>query len=257
MFPTDFDNHPPDHMPPLPKPHPNTKAPTSPSWLLWIWAVVLVVFVYLALVLRYHYRHPKSVSILQCTADTFSAELLRERVPVVCSAFDETSMYQTLSSADWKPSRSDEVYIRMQHFAPRFGEPRPIRAHTPDSASEPPTATTTRSLSDVRLLVQLRGVSRVWLVSPQELQRHQQSRKSSDANRDPEFVEIVLRPGHAVFVPFLWGLQVVREPGGELLSEDTSTATATASVSDCTYADIRWDNWVLEQMSAHRWIVGE
>ena len=240
----------------------------SPSRFLWLWAVVLFVAVYIALLLRYHYRHPKTMSILQCTATTFSSELLRERLPVVCSDFETTNTFETLAQPEWTPSSSADIFHNMQHFAPRFGQPQPIRLFTPPFSPSQTGATTSdttdtgsasdssvisvfdteRSLCEVRMLVQIRGESRVWLVCPQELERagKEAVAKTSQAKvehttSDADYIEIVLRKGQAVFVPFLWGVQVVRDPNE---NEPSSLC-----------ADIGWRNWILEKVSAHRLLV--
>jgi len=273
----------------------------SRTRFLWVWAIVLVVVVYIVLLLRYHYRYPKSISILQCTAGTFTSELLIERLPVVCSDFDATSMFDMLSRPDWSPDHSAELFRKMRHIAPRFGHPKPIQMHTPQPAPEPDANQATpaegtqmlsaakveRSLCDVRMLVQVKGVSRVWLVSPQELQNMSKTVQTTTkapyhppplAN-DVDYVEIVLRPGNAVFVPFLWGVQVVQHEkqtlpadeggkgygnagGGGADTTVTDQATAAADVSaaaaaaGCVIADVCWDNWVLAKLHVHRLLVG-
>ena len=115
------------------------------SSMLLIWTLLLLIIGYVALLLRYHYRTADSITILQCTADTFNSELLRERQPIVCEDMGKTAIFSVLRGAEITPDIQAEVFGNLGHFAPRFGRPRPIKriqlkcaqtSHTDNAISE-------------------------------------------------------------------------------------------------------------------------
>lgn len=187
------------------------------STIILCWALALLFIGYLVLLYRYHYRTPDTITILQCTADDFSPDLLNERQPVVCKGMGDTSVFATLrrssplslsATADitTDADHHQAVYTRLQHIAPWFSTPQPIRPVTPTPATTSPHPFR-QSQWEVRLLVQLHGTSRVWCVAPGGVSRDGPTGKDG-------FVEVVLREGDGVFVPFLWWYGVVGG-GGE------------------------------------------
>lgn len=196
--------------------------PLTTSSIVLLWAVVLVVLGYAGLLLRYHYRTPDTVTILQCTPETFHADLLRERQPLVCTGMDTTSVYADLR--DHLPAHDASIYARLRS-APWFGRGRPVRACPVDGPW-------TRTLCDVRWLVQVAGTSRVRIALP-----------DTTPNADPD-VEIVLREGDALAVPFLWQFQ--------MRPADTSTSESTPRAAPCRCMDVAWENQVLHGLT--RWL---
>ena len=187
----------------------------STSTLILLWAIALFIIGYLVLLYRYHYRTPDTITILQCTADDFSPDLLRERQPIVCRGMGDTTVFATLraslsSSTTASPvstADQDTVYSRLQHIAPWFATPQPIQV-----PSIPPSDQFQQSQWDVRLWVQLRGTSRVWFVAPGGV-------SGEGPSNEDGYVEVVLREGDGVFVPFLWWYRVVE--GGSEESEES------------------------------------
>lgn len=205
-------------------PHRYNKMPAT-STIILCWALALLFIGYLVLLYRYHYRTPDTITILQCTADDFSPDLLRERQPIVCKGMGDTSVFATLRrtspSSQPPPSATADittdanhqaVYTRLQHIAPWFSTPQPIRPVTPTPATTS-LYPFRQSQWEVRLLVQLHGTSRVWCVAPGGVSRDGPTGKDG-------FVEVVLREGDGVFVPFLWWYGVVggdRGSGGSVV----------------------------------------
>jgi len=184
--------------------------PTT-STIILCWTIALLIIGYVVLLYRYHYRAPDTITILQCTADDFRPDLLNERQPVVCKGMGDTSVFVALRQTGQYVQSADThqaVYTRLQHIAPWFSTPQPIRpvTPTPDTTSPTDRHPFRQSRWDVRLLVQLHGTSRVWCVAPGGVSRDGPSEKDG-------FVEVVLREGDGVFVPFLWWYVVVGGDG--------------------------------------------
>lgn len=195
------------------------------SVILVVWVVVLVVIAYVCVLLRYHYRVHDTVTILQCTTDTFHTELLRERQPLVVRGFADTGVYTSLHA---RPIPHDDVHRRLQHITPWFCGAQPVRVHTSDVKHA-------QSIADARLLVQLRGSCTVRL-SP-----HKTGRADDDANEPMDTaVDIVLHAGDGVFVPYLWWVSV-------LCGDDDNSPNEIA--------DVQWHNYVTSYVTKgmHSW----
>lgn len=245
--------------------------------MILVWTVVLLLVGYTILFLRYHYRTADTITILQCSADTFNTELLRERQPIVCEDLKNTTMFSVLREGELTPEVQADVLSNLSHFSPRFGRARPIQRIQPKRIKPKCTdnhasrKSFVRSLCDVRLYVQLEGTSRVWLTPPNQLNASPEHAAVSSPERNsgddyhPEFVEIVLREGNAVFVPFLWGVQVFAGEAEGTLNENHENHenhdnhennVQQPSSRRCVYADVGWDNWVLDGLQVHGWVVG-
>ena len=185
------------------------------SVILVVWVIVLVVIAYMCVLMRYHYRVHDTVTILQCTTDTFHTELLRERQPLVVRGFVDTGVYTSLCA---RPIPHDDVHQRLQHITPWFCSAQPVHVYTSGVARA-------QSIADARLLVQLRGSCTVRL-SPHK------------TGQTETTVDIVLHVGDGVFVPYLWWVSVV--------CEETTGTEERGEI-----ADVQWHNRITK--SLHAW----
>jgi hypothetical protein len=178
-----------------------------------IWFLVLLVIVYGVLVWRYCNRVVDNVVVLQCTHDTFQTELLDERQPLVCQGFEKTSVFGKLAEG----GDAEEVYTRVRHLCPWFCSPAPVRTIRPQLVTQttPPNYTVVDAL--VLMVVQTRGMANVWLVHP------------SHRGATPQYTEIVLREGTAVFVPYKWSYAI--------------TSVDESGVSDVRSSVLSWTLW--------------
>ena len=179
-----------------------------------IWVLVLLVIVYGVLVWRYCNRVVDDVVVLQCTHDTFQTELLDERQPLVCEGFDKTSVFGKLTAG----GDSADVYTSVSHICPWFCSPTPVRTLRPQRVTQMTQPNYTAVDALVLMVVQTRGVANVWLVHP------------SHEGSTPQYTEIVLREGTAVFVPYKWSYAITS-------ADDSGVSNARSSV-------LSWKPWL-------------
>jgi hypothetical protein len=167
------------------------------------WIGLLCVLVYFMFVMRYYYRIPSTddeLTIIQCTADTFKADLLRERMPIVCRGVGTIEAFASLLNSNENPSQTSiqvsqdanqRIYDSLR-IPGWFCRRTPAMIHNLDNT---PTTTPIQSFADVALDVQLQGTRRVSLWVPtvgceDKMPLHQ--------------VDILLSEGDGLFIPFQW-----------------------------------------------------
>lgn len=241
------------------------------SAILLLWALLLALLAYAYVALRYYYRTPTTITVLQCRATDFRADTLSERQPLVCAAVGDTEFFvELLRHADHAeehtgdaprspfhlpPTSAATVYARLQHFAPWFGRRAPIALVVPPRATDEGALRFTQSFYDVRLLVALRGALRVRIALPQHMDRPS-VHVAPDAVTSLKYVEILVRAGDAVFVPFLWGVEVVGEEEGGRAAETEGTGDGgdvhEGGAGVAVYADVGWRHGWLDGWDLHR-----
>jgi hypothetical protein len=205
----------------------------TPTHYILLWTSLLVVGVYLLLAVRYQFRTSADVTVLQCTADTFRVDLLRERQPVVCGGFADTRVFEKLraAAAATASATADDaaIYQHLAHIRPWFSHPEPVYRQTvrPATSPLPSRPAYTASTAEVSLIVQLEGTSRIWLVHPSHMSR------MPDA---PDYTEVVLHAGYGLFVPFMWWVHDVDDGGGE---------------SPSRFARMAWTNPITRNLHAY------
>lgn len=167
------------------------------------WIGLLCVLVYFMFVVRYYYRIPSTddeLTIIQCTADTFKADLLRERMPIVCRGVGTIEAFASLLNSNGNSSQTviqvsqdanDTLYDSLR-IPGWFCHRTPAEIHNLDKT---PTTTPTQSFADVALDVQLQGTRRVSLWVPTV---------GCEDTTPLRQVDILLSEGDGLFIPFQW-----------------------------------------------------
>lgn len=209
----------------------------SSTAIIVAWTCALIVVVYTMFVVRYYYRVPdvtEPITIVQCQADTFTASLLRERMPVVCRGVGDLAGFKTLAKSTHTgvlgPSVSDPLYasLRIPGWCCRHAAA--VVHTTPSTATEP-----LQSLADVALDVQLVGTRRVALWVPTA---------TCNTNTPLRRVDVVLSPGDGLFIPFQWWKADTNGDG--------STVTGT-NENTSRWCALRWNNLVTQSLDTQRW----
>ena len=205
------------------------------------WTCVLLVVVYLMFVVRYYYRVPDAdepVTIVQCTAATFTASLLRERMPVVCRGVGDLAGFQALATSARTgavdPSVGDPLYTSLR-VPGWFCRRAPAVVRTKPASPAPPA----QSLADVALDVQLVGTRRVALWVPT-------ASCDDDAQTPLRRVDVVLSPGDGLFVPFQWWVGESDAAGGDSGGGETGGPSR--------WCALRWENVVAGAFGTHGWL---
>lgn len=198
------------------------------------WTCVLLIVVYLMFVVRYYYRVPdvdEPVTIIQCTAATYTTSLLRERMPVVCRGVGALDGFQALKSTDIGTvnSRVGDMMYNSLRVPGWFCQRAPAVVRSLPPSPQPPT----QSLSDVALDVQVVGTRRVALWVP---------KASYDDSRTPlRRVDIVLSPGDGLFIPFQWWVA----------ESDVVNGDQDREKKPSRWCALRWKNVVAETLGTH------
>ena len=192
------------------------------------WIGLLCVLVYFMFVVRYYYRIPSTddeLTIIQCTADTFKVELLRERMPIVCRGVGQIEAFASLLNSNETPSqrpiqvsqKANQTIYDSLRIPGWFCRRTPVVIH---NLNNTPTSNPTQSFADVALDVQLEGTRRVSLWVP----------TLGCENKTPlRQVDILLSEGDGLFIPFQWW---VGDVGGE----------ETCSNENVHWCQLRWQN---------------
>ena len=204
------------------------------------WTCVLLVVVYLMFVVRYYYRVPDAdepVTIVQCTAATFTASLLRERMPVVCRGVGDLAGFQALATSARTgavdPSVGDPLYTSLRvpgwfcRRAPPSSAPRQCRPHPHSIAGRR------------RARRAARGTRRVALWVPT-------ASCEDDAQTPLRRVDVVLSPGDGLFVPFQWWVAESDAAGGGGGGGETGGPSR--------WCALRWENVVAGALGTHGWL---
>lgn len=189
------------------------------------WIGLLCVLVYFMFVVRYYYKIPSSddeLTIIQCTSETFKADLLRERMPIVCRGVGKIEAFASLLNSN---EISSQTSIQVSQDANKriydsLRIPGWFCRRTPvviNNLNDTPTTNPTQSFADVALDVQLQGTRRVSLWVP----------TVGCENKTPlEQVDIILSEGDGLFIPFQWWV------GDQ----------HTRSSEDVHWCQLRWQN---------------
>ena len=204
------------------------------------WTCLLLVVVYMMFVVRYYYRVPDAddpVTIVQCTAATFTASLLRERMPVVCRGVGDLAGFQALATSARTgavdSSVGDPLYTSLR-VPGWFCRRAPAIVRTKPPSPTPPA----QSLADVALDVQLVGTRRVALWVPKA--------SCEDAHAPLRRVDVVLSQGDGLFVPFQWWVAESDAAGGGSGGGETGGPSR--------WCALRWENVVAGALGTHGWL---
>lgn len=178
--------------------------------IIILWITILCVIVYLVLCVRYHYRISDGVTLLQCEHDTFDTSMLHERMPLVCSGFQNTDVFKKLQHESF-PEK--DIYANLRHIQPWLSTPQPITTETPSTQKNE----FQQCRDDVCLLIQKDGASSVWLVHPNDkvdplninatVENETANTKTKNQDKPNEnfsYTEVILRKGTGLFIPFQW-----------------------------------------------------
>ena len=218
--------------------------PMPHTAIIVAWACALLVVVYLMFVVRYYYRVPDAdepVTIVQCTAATFTASLLRERMPVVCRGVGDLAGFKALAaspstgtvSTSLEPSVGDSLYTSLR-VPGWFCRRAPVVVRTTPPSLSPPV----QSLADVALDVQLEGTRRVALWVPTT---------SCNTQTPLRRVDVVLSPGDGLFIPFQWWVAE-----SDAVSGNDKIVDGASSVS--RWCALRWENTVARVLRTNEWL---
>lgn len=210
--------------------------------IMMLWIVVLLSIIYIILCVRYHYRVSDEVTLLQCDHNTFDAQMLRERLPIVCSGFEHTRVFSTLQDTNGLSKTpttvENTIYSHFQHIRPWWSTPQPIRNiqvkhnHTRLSAVSKTSShidVYTQCISDVCMLIQTHGTSSVWLIHP--------THKKESSPESTPYTEVILRSGTCIFVPFLWWYVAYENPNTPY---DNSDARDPPNSQRCEIRTLQW-----------------
>lgn len=209
----------------------------SSTVVIMVWASILLILLYMIFVVRYYYRIPEEsvpLTIIQCTADTYTPNLLREKMPVVCRGIGELATFKALavristkhSNTVLESNIGKQLYSSLR-VPGQFCKHAPVVLRTNNSKeNEQPN----QSYSDYLLDVQLHGTRRVSLWIP-----------THRCNTTPlRQVDILLSSGDGLFIPFQWWYA---DSSVEIDAVNTKSQSCT----------LRWNNIYAQTLSKHIW----